>query len=82
MIHDQHEKLKAAKIATVTLDQTVTEDEKLALMEKLRRKDDQTRIVILTPEQYTKSRFVHTLIKMHEHGRLAYVAVDEAHFVR
>ena len=82
LIQDQYEKLKSAKIPTVVLDQTVKEEEKVAIMERLQKEDNQTRIVLLTPEQYTKSRFVNTLIKMYERNKLAYVAVDEAHFVR
>lgn len=82
LIHDQHEKLKSAKIPTKVLDQTVNEEEKMAIMGQLQQEDNQTRIIILTPEQFTKSRFINTLIKMYENKRLAYVAVDEAHFVK
>ena len=82
LIHDQHEKLKRAKIQTVVLDQTVKEEEKMAVLLKLQQKHDQTKIIILTPEQFTKSRFIDTIIKMRQNQRLAYVAIDEAHFVK
>ena len=81
LIQDQAEKLSAANIPNKAIHGSLDGMKRTSMLVDLELDKDDTKIVIMTPEQFVSGSFTRTMEKLYQAKRILYVAVDEAHYV-
>ncbi|MDP3619124.1 MAG: DNA helicase RecQ [Ramlibacter sp.] len=79
LMHDQVGALHEAGVDAAFLNSTLSMDEASAVEKRMLR--GEVTLVYAAPERVTTPRFLSQLQAMHENGRLALFAIDEAHCV-
>ncbi|KAK0416014.1 hypothetical protein QR680_012249 [Steinernema hermaphroditum] len=82
LINDQQRFCTSKNIKCETLNSTLTNGEKKAIMEDLKKETPSTTLLYLTPEGVAKSSVIRGILEdLHVRGLLNYFVVDEAHCV-
>uniref|UniRef100_A0AAF5DDE8 DNA 3'-5' helicase n=1 Tax=Strongyloides stercoralis TaxID=6248 RepID=A0AAF5DDE8_STRER len=83
LINDQLIKLKNLQIPSITINSSLTDEERDKIFDDIMNDKVNYKIIYITPEQYAYSKKIRTLIKKNSsNGKLLYIAIDEIHCLK
>lgn len=81
LIEDQITSLQSRGLPAAALNSKTTPTERSKIASQLKLKSPPIKLLYVTPEMVATPNFRETLVRLHRHGNVACVAVDEAHCV-